>query len=536
MLPMELLRQLRMFGRFAIGLPRFLSATISPEETRTRVLRDVLQRERNFLLLLRRGVYEWAESPYKALLKWAGVEFGDLEKLVAREGIEASLEKLYDAGVKITLDEFKGKRPIVRNGLIREVTAEDFDNPLLAREFELETGGSTGARRRLAIDFALLEHEAADQYLYYAANGMMERPAAIWRPVPPGSAGLKNALNAAKVNRPLKRWFSPQQLSLQKGMLSSTLFTGYAVTCGQLMGGALPYPRYTPLDQAVEVARWAAEMKAAGSPAFISLAAGNAVRVATAALDAHLDIAGTIFRVGGEPLTAGKYEVIRRADADTVSSWAVSEAGLLGGGCARRSEVDEVHLFTGKIAVIQQPVEVDGGTARIEILHLTTLLPQAPKIMINVNIGDYGVLQQRHCGCPLEEVGLHLHLHGIRNYEKLTVNGMHFVGAQLADIVEKVLPALLGGSPMDYQFVEEERNAESLVTVVVSPRVGALSDGHVVNVVLKALGSGSRGDRMMAENWRQGEVLQVARKEPYITPSGKTPAVRVVRNEKGGAL
>jgi hypothetical protein len=535
-MPLTVLEQARMFGRFAVGLPRFLNKTLSLEEARAMVLRDVRERERNFLLLVRRGVYERAESPYRALLRWAGVEYGDLEGLVLRDGIEAALGKLYDAGVKITLDEFKGKRVILRNGLTREVTSEDFDNALLTREFEVATGGSTGVRRRLAIDFALLEHDAAAQQFYYAANGMSERPGAIWRPIPPGSSGLKNALLAAKANRPLKRWFSPQPFALREGMLPSAVFTSYAVTCGQLMGGALPLPRYTPLDRAIDVARWAADMKAAGKPAWISLPAGNAVRIATAALDAGLDIAGTLFRVGGEPLTAGKYEVIRRAGADTVSSWALSEAGPLGGGCARRDNLDEVHLFSGKVAVIQRPVEVDGGAASVQVLHLTTLLPQTPKIMINVDVGDYGVLRRRNCGCPLEELGLDRHLHGIRNHEKLTVNGMHFVGAQLADIVENVLPAAFGGSPTDYQFVEEERRAESLVTIVASPRVGVIDDDRLLRVVLEALGSGLRSDRMMAENWRQSGVLRVARREPWVTPSAKTPAVRVVGSEEVGSI
>jgi hypothetical protein len=522
-----------MFARFAAGLPRFLRRTISLEEAQSMVAHDLAERETNFLRLLKRGVYDNPRSPYLALLRWAGASYGDLEALVLREGIEAALEGLFEAGVRIGLDEFKGKQPIERQGLTVAVNAEDFDNPLLAREFELATGGSTGSRRRLAIDFDLLVHESALQLLYYTANGFAERPRAVWRPIPPGSSGLKNALRAAKDGQPLQRWFSPQPFSLDPQLLPSAVFTAYSVACGRLMGGLIPRPEFTPLDQAGKVARWAAEMVRANRPPGLCLPAGNAVRVAQAALDAGLDISGTLFRVGGEPLTEAKYEAIRRAGADTFSGWSLSETGLLGGGCSNRQAIDEIHLFTGKTAFVQRPVSSNGSGEVIDSLHLTTLLPATPKILLNVDSGDYGVLSRRQCGCPLEAAGMGLHLDTIRNYEKLTAGGMHFVGAQLAAIVDGDLPRAFGGAPTDYQFVEEQAGTTSHVTVVVSPRLGVLDEERVVSTVLAALGRGSRGDSMMAVNWRQGAVLQVARREPYVTQTAKTPAVWV---KKSGAV
>jgi hypothetical protein len=531
---MSAIDQARMFARFAAGLPRFLRRTMLLDDARRLVTRDLAEREANFLLLMKRGVYGQPRSPYLALLNWAGIAYGDLEALVTRQGVEGALQKLFDAGVRIGLDEFKGKQPIERNGLTVAVTAEDFDNPLLAREFELATGGSTGIRRRLAIDFDLLVHESALQLMYYDASGFGPRPRAVWRPIPPGSSGLKNALRAAKAGQALRRWFSPQPFSLEPPLLPSAAFTAYAVACGRLMGGLIPRPEFTPLDQGIKVARWVAEMVRAKQPPGLCLPAGNAVRVAQAALDAGLDISGTLFRVGGEPLTAAKYEAIRKAGADTFSGWSISETGLLGGGCANREVVDEIHLFTGKTAFVQRAV-CSGAGESINALHLTTLLPASPKIMLNVDSGDYGVLSSRQCGCPLDAAGMSLHLHTIRNYEKLTAGGMHFVGAQLAAIVEGDLPRAFGGAPTDYQFVEEEDSATSRVTVVVSPRLGALDEDRIVSTVLEALSKGSRGDGMMAVTWRQGAVLRVARREPYVTPAAKTPAVWVVRSGAAAA-
>ena len=527
--------QARMFARFAAGLPRFLRDPISLDEARRIVARDSAQRQTHFLQLLKRAVYDRPQSPYLALLHWAGAEYGDLEASIARDGIEPTLEKLFDAGVRISLDEFKGKQPITRNGLTIEPQAGSFDNPLLAREFEVTTGGSTGARRRLAIDFDLLVHETALQLLYYTANGFAERPRALWRPIPPGSAGLKNALRAAKAGQPLARWFSPQPFSLAPPMLPSAVFTAYAVARARLAGGLIPRPEYTPLDQGGKVARWLAESIRAGKPPGLDLPAGGAVRVAQAAMEAGLDISGTLFRVGNEPLTTAKHDVIRKAGADTISAWSLSEAGMLGGGCANREHIDEVHLFTGKTAFLERPIRFRGEAETINALHLTTLLPATPLILLNVDSGDYGVLSRRRCGCPLEQAGLALHLHTIRNYEKLTAGGMHFLGTQLAAIVEADLPRAFGGVPTDYQFVEEEVGATNRVTVVVSPRLGPLDEEQILATVLARLGEGSRGNGMMAANWRQGAVLQVMRREPYVTPAAKTPPVWVVGPRAGAA-
>ena len=76
--------------------------------------------------------------------------------------------------------------------------------------------------------------------------------------------------------------------------------------------------------------------------------------------------------------------------------------------------------------------------------------------MINVESDDYGVLVKRDCGCPFGSLGFDQHLHGIRSYDKLTSEGMTFLGGELITLVEEILPARFGGHPTDYQFVEEE--------------------------------------------------------------------------------
>ncbi|MCP5116531.1 MAG: hypothetical protein GY953_37360, partial [bacterium] len=225
---------------------------------------------RTFLLLLKKAVFGHEKSPYGALLRWAGVEYGDLERMVSQEGVDSAIQRLFHAGVRVGLDEFKGRRPIERSGLTLEVAPEDFDNPLLAREFEVQTSGTTGPRRRLAIDFDLLAYDAAHRRLLFQAHGVESRPAGAYRAVPPGSSGIKNVLFAVKFGNPLERWFSPTAISWRPGMFKSAVFAGIAVGGGRLCGGAIPAPQHVSLEDPGPVAEWLASKAEAGTPALLS--------------------------------------------------------------------------------------------------------------------------------------------------------------------------------------------------------------------------------------------------------------------------
>lgn len=67
------------------------------------------------------------------------------------------------------------------------------------------------------------------------------------------------------------------------------------------------------------------------------------------------------------------------------------------------------------------------------------------------------------------------------------------------------------------------------VSVVVSPRVGAVDDADIVATVLGALRSGPAYKGMMSEIWRGGDTLRVIRREPYATPSSKVLSLHVLR-------
>jgi hypothetical protein len=117
--------QLNGYARFAFGLRRFLGQEATAELGREVIRQRLRDRESNFLTFARRAIYENARSPYLSLLRMAGCEPGDLERMVRADGIEKSLERLRDAGVYVTIEEFKGFKPLVRGSVSLQRTPRE---------------------------------------------------------------------------------------------------------------------------------------------------------------------------------------------------------------------------------------------------------------------------------------------------------------------------------------------------------------------------------------------------------------------------
>lgn len=512
-------------ARFAIGLQRFIRTPLTPAECRNRVRGQLESREASFLDVVDRCVFKHPRSPYAALLRHLGIAQPDVARLVRDAGVEGALNRLFDAGVHVSLDEFKGRRPIVRPGFECHYAAADFDNPVGGARFLARTGGSRGTPTRLVITLDLLAHEACYSQLFLEGlefNG----PIALWRPAPPGKAGLSGILRYTKIGRCPARWFSQQPCSLRVEPAQSA-FALLVVYAARAAGASFPMPEHVPVADAVRVAQWAAEQVQLGRPGLIDTNAASAVRVCAAAADCRLAIAGTWFRVGGEPYTEAKAQIIQSVGCRAVSHYTLSEIGHVGAACVSSDTPDDCHLLSDKAAVVQRPVTPNGSETPVGGLFLTALLLAGPKVMINVESGDYGTLQNRRCSCPLDAIGLRDHLHSIRSYEKLTSEGMHFIGADLLTLLEDELPRRFGGRATDYQFAEEEVNGLPVVRLLVSPRVGTIDEGAVRDAVLEALAvrGGHASSRMMSDRWREADTLVVTRREPRVTGAGKVLAL-----------
>jgi hypothetical protein len=104
---------------------------------------------------------------------------------------------------------------------------------------------------------------------------------------------------------------------------------------------------------------------------------------------------------------------------------------------------------------------------------------------------------------------------------------MHFLGSELVDLLEGVLPAEFGGGPTDYQLIEGERDGSVTVTLAVSPRIGPVDEARVASRLLDGLARGGAAGRMMAARWREAGTVRVARIEPRATRAGKVLALHV---------
>ena len=337
----------------------------------------------------------------------------------------------------------------------------------------------------------------------------------------------------AKLGRPIARWFS--QSKLRGGSLKHALFARATVFTARRCGARIPVPDYTPAADAARVAAWLAQQRAKGSPAILVTPASAGVRTCRAALENALDISGTLFVLGGEPYTDAKAAVLKESGSVGYCHYAMVEAGMIGLACQAGETPDDVHLVSDKIATIERDRLVGHGDRVVRALFHTTLLPASPKVMLNVESGDYGVRVDRDCGCGALPGAFRSHLHSIRSYEKLTSEGMNFLGSDLLTLVEQVLPARFGGNPTDYQLTEREQDGLPIVSLVVSPSVGRIDDASVVRAVLDFLRNRGLGEAMMADVWAQSLTLQVVRREPHVTSGGKILPLQTLGAASGAA-
>lgn len=485
------------------------------ESARSEVERTLPRRERSFLRLVERGVYDQPKSPYRALLAHAGCTFDDLRTLVATRGLESALGVLRADGVYVRFEEFKGYEPIVRGSLRLDVAAADFDNPFLARAYAGSSSGSTGAGTRVWLDLDHLAAASARQLLGLAAHRLDGAPHALWRGPLPSAAGINSALRLARMGNPPERWFSPLRAAELGGPLVRTS-TPAIVTAARLLGSKIPRPELVPLDAPEPIARWARAAADRAGRAVVSTTISQAVRIADAARAASVDLRGVTLGVGGEPVTPAKVAAVERAGARHFPSYHFVETGTVALGCARPRDQNDLHLLSDLLALLTYPRTVPGAAAPVPAFHFTTLAATAPKILLNTESDDFGVVETRDCGCPLGALGYTTHVREIASFRKLTGAGVTLVGSEMERILERVLPERFGGGPLDYQLLEEEdpETAHTRIFVVVDPKLGPIDEPAVVETVLAALENRAGGAAVTRSTWRAAGALAVRRTTP----------------------
>jgi hypothetical protein len=507
------------YARFAAGLPELLRRRISLADAERIVRERLARRSESFLEIARRAFYG-RSGPYRTLLELAGCEYVDLERAVRDHGLEGALERLRAEGVYVTFEEFKGRTPIVRQGREIQAGPHTFDNPFTHAHIHRYTGGSTGMAARVLIDLDRIWDEHPMKKLADAAHGLSELPTLRWSAGFPslGPAGMIASILEGNV---ALRWFRPFTPAELRYGPRERLAWAYIFWAARRAGTPLPAPEHVPIDRADLIAVAVREMLDARGACLLRGKLSMLVKVATAAREAGIDLTGAIFRGGAEPPTPGKVGAIRACGARHVGGYAFAESGGAGTFCTRPIDENDVHLYEHSLALIQHPHELPEFGVTVNAFHFTSLLPTNPKLLLNVQSDDFGTIEERDCGCPLQELGLRRHLRHIRSFRKLTSDGMTLIGTDMARILEEVLPARFGGGPLDYQIVEEERDGRTRLALHVHPRLVIADETAVHEAVLTALAEKGGAATLASATWRQAQSFEIRREPPRFSSGGK---------------
>jgi hypothetical protein len=482
--------------------------------------RRLERRDADFLELVRGAIYGAEQNPYHQLLGLAGCEYGDLERLVQREGLEGTLSRLFRHGVYLTTDELKGRRPAIRGSGVVHVDPRRLRNPWLAPHLEGATSGSRGARTPVAIDLAFVRERAVNATLAWSPRGFHGWRHALWEI--PGGAALTHVLRLAAMGIVPERWFS-QVDPAAAGLHPRYRWSARALRLGSRIAGMpLPGPRHVPLNEPLPIVHWITRVLRDGHTPHLETFPSSALRVCQAALAAGVDLAGAQFSLIGEPFTPARQTLIRRVGAEAVSRYGTTECPGIGWGCLAPAVPEEQH-HAHDLWVLIQPGP-DGASRELppRALLVSSLRRTSPLILLNASVGDQAELVQHACGCPLESLGWTTHLRDVRSFEKLTSGGMTFFDTEIVQVLEEVLPRRFGGGPTDYQLVEREgADGRPVLALLVHPAVGPLDPGTVAEAFLSALGTGSGVERVMAMQWQQARLIQVERRPPVATAGGK---------------
>ena len=379
----------------------------------------------------------------------------------------------------------------------------------------------------MRVSLRFIDDLAVGTALALEAHGLSRSDHAIWL-----TAGLTPTLLYARLGRAPVAWFyavKPFPLRLRAG-------ARYLAILGRLLGSPLPTPRFLDLRDPGGMAGWLAGRLRTGTPICVTTYASSAVRICAAASQRGIPLEGVCFITLGEPFTEAKQRIIERAGARALVRYAFTEAGIIGYGCGHPRGPDDTHLFSDGYGLVRRTRTVGDAGPSIPAFLFTSLLGAAPKILLNVESGDYGDVDHHACECALGAAGLTTHVSRIRSFEKLSSEGMTFVQTDLVRVLEEGLPARFGGTGADYQLVEAE-GADGILRLrlIASPGLGQLDEAQVRETLLEELGKDDSFGRLGADTWRRAETVEVSRRWPVATGAGKVLPFHLLKAQDGEA-
>jgi len=511
----------RSFASFPRAVRRFVASPIDVEGARAICVDHLARRGERLLEMVEGSVFAPPHSPYGTMFDRAGLDVATLRAWVARDGVETALRELREAGVFVSYEELKGRKPIVRRGEVVPTGPRDFDTPGARGHLQLTTSGSTGLANAVYQDLDHIAELAASELPVLAAYGVATAPTVHWTHILPGS-GIRYVLTRARQGQLRHVWFTPMGWRESQHWRKYGAATRYMVAAMRRAGIEVEAPIHAPPADAIQVARAVRAALDREGRCLLRTIVSLGVRVCEAALGAGFRLDGAVVRLASEPLTALRRERIEASGATVLAGYGSIETGPVGLGCANPARADEVHVLDASFVLVDRPLELPGQDVTVPSLLLTSLNPRAPKVLLNYEIDDYGTLSRRDCGCPLAALGFATHLDSIRSYSKLVGEGVTLVGSDLLPILEEELPRRFGGGPLDYQL-QERADASGLTRLVlaVSPRIAGVDEREMAAFVLDRLRAASPMGDAAASVWRGAETLRIERREPEPGARGK---------------
>lgn len=517
----------RTYAQFLRGFPRYLRNPTTLAQARTALRTRLERRAENLLEVAERFYFGHPTSPYLPLLEAAGCTLGDFKALVHDVGVEAALSELREAGVYFTFEEYKGRAPVVRNGREYPVSEAQFDNPFARHFYKSSTSGSTGRASVTSTGLAHLVQQTELRMLLLHAHGALDLPYMVWRPALPSGSGLNNLLRMARMNRPVTRWFTPLISEDYKPGLKYSAATAAAVLTGRACGSRLVFPEPVTLANAEPIVEALVSEVGRSGGVTISTTVSCGLRIALSARDSGLSLAGVNLFVAGEPPTEAKVRGMRESGATVFSDYGATETGRISLGCADPTEDTDMHVATDSAAFVLFPRLIPSSGETVHSIHITALIPSMPKLFLNQELDDFGEMSERTCGCELGALGLSTHIKRVRSFRKLVGEGVTLIGSDMVRILEDVLPQRFGGTPLNYQLVEDEDGRGfTRLSLHVSPTVPIEDESEVVEVIHQELDRTSVAAGMARAHWSAAETFRVVRREPLASSRGKQAPLR----------
>ena len=510
----EALLGLRLLAELPIQLRRPLDSATA----RQALKRRLETRGADFLPLAHRSLFADPQHAGGWLLRVAGCEFGDLERLVQREGVEGALVQLLGAGVYLTREELTGRREVVRGSARRWVTAAQLRSQ--ASGYRLRGLGSGGSGvAALPFDLVSVRDRTVNLRLFLGARGGEDWLHGAWGA--PGGATLAGLIELRLAGLGPAAWFTSVDTAaadLPARYRWSERALGFA---GALAGRGFPPPIAAPIEAPSAALSWFAATPRRGQVPHLLAAPSAAASLCRAAEQASLDLEGAQFTLIGEPVQAQQLEALERLGARGVPDYGSPEtSGAIGYGCLRPVAPDEVHLCDDLHAAIQPANWSDRPTdLPPDTLLFTSLRAAAPLTLLNADIGDRARLAARVCGCPLEQLGWRQHVASIRRVGRAFLGGLMLWVEELEAVARQALPDEFGGRPTDYALRPASGPpGDWRFKLFVAPELGSIDAHRAEAALLDSLQRDPGRGPVLASLWRQSAALEVESSQAPAAP------------------